>query len=189
MQILLHQLKIDIPIKKLIVFAYSNTHIVLPPQSCKITMGCDISEHIEEYNKLPDVISVKAFNRLLLVIKSNSTEFMPIPLAKTYNLELADIRTGLICTICHLKIANKKSCPTCKISRTIMQKQAIEDWFYLYKNTMTNSECVNFLELKDKFAANYLLNKLQLERINNHRYRRYTLSQSFLLTKESSPTL
>jgi hypothetical protein len=185
----LKQSKINIPVKGLIVFAYSKTHIIQPPQFAKITMGCDISDHIEEYNELPDVISQNTFNRLLSLIANQSTVFVPKPLAQTYNLELSHFRTGLICPNCLQKIANKKHCPFCKTSCSIMQQQAIEDWFYLCKDTISNRECVYFLELKDKFAANYILTKLKLDKMNDHRYRHYTLSQSFWLTNKSSPMI
>jgi len=171
------------------VFAFSKTHIVLPPEFAKITMGCDIAESIEDNNDLPDFISVNTFNRLLKALTSNATEFIPKPLSKNFHLELTHIRTGLICPKCHLKITNHKHCQSCKISINLMQQQAIEDWFYLYKDSISNSECVHFLELKDKFAANYLLTKLHLDKINEHRYRRYTISQNFWLMKKSSPNL
>lgn len=189
LQTFLKQSKINIPVKGLIVFAYSSTHIVQPPQFAKITMGCDIPEHIEAYNELPDVLSQNTLNRLLTIIANQSTEFVPKPLAQTYNLELSHFRTGLICPICLHKIANKKHCPICKTSCNIMQQQAIEDWFYLCRDTISNRECVYFLELKDKFAANYLLTKLHLDKTNEHRYRHYSLSKSFWLINESSPLI
>ena len=189
LQTLLERLKINIPIKSLIVLAYSKTHVALPPQFAKITMGCDISAHIEEFNDMPDLISVQSFNNLVSSISSRCREFIPKTLAQTYHLELAHIQTGLICPTCHHKIHNLNHCPTCHISRRILQQQAIEDWFYLYKDTITNSECVHFLELKDKFAASYLLKKLNLDKISQFKSRRYTLSQSFWLNKESTSNI
>ncbi|WP_391119093.1 hypothetical protein [Psychrobacillus sp. L3] len=59
-----------------------------------------------------------------------------------------------------------------------MQKQAMEDWFYLVKNTISNRECVYFLELKDKYAANYLLNKVGLHPVNDHKSRHYVLQRT-----------
>lgn len=188
LHILLKQLKINLPIKSLIVLAYSKTHVALPPQLATITMGCDIATHIEEFNSMPDILSTQAFNKLLSAISLQSTEFIPKPLAPTHQLDRAHIATGLICPSCHLKITTQNHCPSCKISKRLMQQQAIEDWFYLYKDTISNSECVHFLELKDKFAANYLLNKLNLDKISHYKSRRYSPTHSFWLRKESSPT-
>lgn len=175
LQTLLNSLKIDIPIKSLIVLAYSKTHVVLPPKDTTIVMGCDISEYINNYNQYSDIISTTKFQQLLNSLLSKSTEFTPKPIAQTYPLELSQIKTGLFCPKCFNKINNTSTCPSCKTPKIIMQTQAIEDWFYLVKHTITNRECVYFLELKDKFAANYLLKKLNLHPVNNNKSRYYVL--------------
>lgn len=70
LQLLLQQIKINLPIKKLIVLAYSKTHVVLPPKYTTIVMGCDISIYIDDYNQLPDVISTTDFKQLLNYLSS-----------------------------------------------------------------------------------------------------------------------
>lgn len=175
---ILSQVKINVPIKGLIVFAYSKTHVINPPESAGISMGCDIVEHIEQWNELPSLLTLKAFNKLISYLRFHSTEYLPNPISATYSLEFSQIITGLMCPICHNKISNNKPCLTCKVSKKTMQRNAIEDWFYLVKSTMSNRECVQFLELKDKFAANYLLKTMDLHKINVHRYRHYTLRKS-----------
>jgi len=177
LQILLKELKIDLPIKKLIVLAYSKTHVVLPPKYTTIVMGCDISIYIDDYNQLPDVISTTKFNQLSKQLASRSFEFIPNPIGQTYPLNLSDVKTGLICPICFMKMKGQVKCRVCKTHKFVMQQQAVEDWFYLMKSSITNSECVYFLGLKDKFAGNYLLNKLPLQPVNDHKSRYYVMSQ------------
>ncbi|WP_017382193.1 nuclease-related domain-containing protein [Paenisporosarcina sp. TG-14] len=184
---LLQQLKISIPIEKRIVFAFSSTHIFNPPEDVKVLMGCDVSNHIDELNELPNVISTSTFNRLSKSLISLSTNYFPQALAETYPINLKDLKTGLICSECQNN-THQNRCPTCKISKKTLQKQAIEDWFYLCKNSISNNECLHFLDLKDKYAASYLLKNIGLEAINNNKYRRYTYSTSFWLTKESDTT-
>lgn len=181
---LLQQYKINIPIKSLIVLAYSKTYVALPPQYANITMGCDISHHIEEYNQLPDAISTAKFYQALTNLVSRSFDFTPKPLALTYPIELKKIKTGLYCPNCHIKINNQRNCPHCNASKKMMQQQAIEDWFYIYKETISNRECVYFLELKDKFAANYLLNRLDLHPINHHKSRYYIMQKPKAVLEE-----
>ncbi|WP_246096976.1 nuclease-related domain-containing protein [Psychrobacillus soli] len=183
LKLLLQQYKVNIPIKSLIVLAYSKTHVVLPPQYANITMGCDISHHIEEYNQLPDAISTQKFHQSLTNLLSRSNEFIPKPLAKVYPLELSHIKIGLFCPNCHVKINNQRNCINCNTPKKIMQQQAIEDWFYLVKDTISNSECVYFLELKDKFAANYLLNKMALHPVNHHKSRYYIMQKTKALSE------
>jgi hypothetical protein len=185
LQYVLNKLNIQMPIEKRIIFSFSSTHIVQPPEHVKVLMGCDISNHLDELNELPDAISIATFKRLTKFLTSQSTEFIPKPLAEKYPIDWSSLITGLICPNCQLKITIQNRCPICKISRKTLQKLAIEDWFYLCKNSISNSECVHFLQLKDKYAATYLLKKLELEVLNNNKYRRYTHSSSFWLIKES----
>lgn len=176
LQVLLKELKIDLPIKKLIVLAYSKTHVVLPPKYTTIVMGCDISIYMDDYNQLPDVLSTTKFNQLSRQLAAKSFEYIPPSIAQTYPVKLADVKTGLICPICKRKVSAQLKCPTCKVGKLLLQQQAVEDWFYLMKGSITNRECVYFLELKDKHAGNYLLNKLPLQPVNNYKLRYYVMS-------------
>jgi len=185
---LLQQLNILIPLEKRIVFAFSSTHIAKPPEDVKVLMGCDISNHMDELNELPDVISVSTLKRLSKSLTTLSTDYLPRALAENYPINLKDLKTGLICSECQISITNQNRCPTCKIPKKTLQKQAIEDWFYLCKNSISNNECLYFLELKDKFAASYLLKNMGLEAVNNNKFRYYTYSSSFWLTKELNST-
>lgn len=184
LQTLLHKTKINIPIKSFIVLAYSKTHVVLPPQYTKIAMGCDIPNHLEDYNQLPDAISTAKFQQLLSFLISQSRDFTPKPLAQTYPVSLSHIKTGLLCPNCAIKIKNRNKCPNCKTPKKLMQKQAIEDWFYLVKDTISNRECVYFLELKDKYAASYLLKSLDLQPVNHFKSRYYVLRKPKISNKD-----
>ena len=58
-----------------------------------------------------------------------------------------------------------------------MQHQALEDWFYLYKESISNKECVDFLNLKDKHMASYLMRTSRLYPVNNTRSRYYVIQK------------
>lgn len=176
LHLLMQELKLNLPIKKLIVLAYSKTQVLLPPTYTTIVMGCDVSVYIDEFNQLPDVISTAKFKQLFNYLATRSYEFTPPPLAQTYLVKLSDVKTGLICPTCKKKMNGQIKCTPCKTSKLLMQQQAIEDWFYLMKDSISNKECVYFLELKDKYAGNYLLNKLPLHPVNNHKLRHYVMS-------------
>lgn len=182
---LLTKLNIDIPIENRIVFAFSSTHIVTPPEKVIVLMACDISNHLDELNQLPDVISNSKFNRLINSLTSLETEYFPIPFAENMRFDWNTLKTGLYCSNCEIQLTTQHRCPGCKKSRKVLWKLAIEEWFFLCKSTISNKECVQFLELKDKYAATYLLKSLQLESQNKNKYRRYTHSKSFWLTKEA----
>lgn len=183
LEFLMDQLNISIPLEKLIIFAFSSTHIAQPPLHVKVLMGCDISNYLDKLNELPDVVSTSTFKRFVKALTSRSIDFIPKPLAETYSLDWNAIQTGLLCPKCHFKCTTQTHCPSCNIPRKVLQIQAIEDWFYLCKDTISNKECVDFLQLKDKYAASYLLKTLKLSSINNNKSRHYTYSTSFCLIK------
>lgn len=173
--LLLHPLKIQIPIKSFIVFASTKTIVAQPPKQVKAVMGCDIATHIDSLNALPDVLSITKFQQLIKYLMIHSTEFVPKPLSHSYPLELTDIKRGMLCSQCFQFIEG--NCPTCGTLKKIMQHQALEDWFYLYKESISNKECEDFLNLKDKHMASYLMKTSKLYPVNNTRSRYYVIQK------------
>lgn len=147
----------------------------MPPKESKIIMGCDIGSYVEDLFELPIMLSQKKFTQLINKVKQAQTIFPPTPLINIIPIDYSLIKKGLICPKCSLWIDNLFKCPTCKISRKVMITNALEDWFYLMKHTMTNKECLDFLRLKDKTSASHILTRSQLIPKNNGRYRYYKL--------------
>ena len=164
---------VSLPIHSYIVLPYSKTHVALPPKFAKIIMGYDISSYIEELNEKQPIISRETFDKLILMIASNQTSYFPPPLSNRYLIKYEQIRKGLLCSNCFKSIKNEKKCPYCKKPTKLAKKDAIEDWFYLWKDSISNRECLEFLGLNDKFAATYLLKNMKLKPIGNGRSRRY----------------
>ncbi len=164
---------VSLPIHSYIVLPYSKTHVTLPPKFAKIIMGCDISSYFEELNEKEPIISRETFDKLILMIASNQTSYFPPPLSNRYLIKYDHIRKGLLYSYCFKSIKNEKKCPNCKKPTKLAKKEAVEDWFYLWQDSISNRECLEFLGLKDKFAATYLLKNMKLKPIGNGRGRRY----------------
>ncbi len=165
--------RLNLPIHSYIVLPYSKTHVALPPKFAKIIMGCDISSYIEELNEREPIISRETFDNLVNLINECQTSYFPPPLSKRYKIDYQQIRKGLICSYSFKMIKNDKKCPNCKKSTKLTKKEAVEDWFYLWKDSISNRECLEFVGLKDDFAASYLLRSLNLIPIGKGRSRRY----------------
>ena len=162
-----------LPIYSYIVPPYSKKYVALPPKFAKIIMGCDISGYIEELNEKQPIISRETFDKLIEKISSSQTSYFPPPLSNRYKIDYHQIRKGLLCSYCFKTIKNEKKCPNCKKSTKFAKKEAVEDWFYLWKDSISNRECLEFLGLKDKFATTYLLKNMNLNPIGKGRSRRY----------------
>jgi hypothetical protein len=156
-----------------IVLPYSKTRVAKPPEFAKIIIGCDISGFIEDIKEKQEIISREKFDKFISNILEKQTFYIPSPLRNRYKFEYNQIRKELMCGKCFRTITNEKKCSTCKITTKNCKRDAIEDWFYLWKHTISNRECVDFLGLKDEFAASYLLRSLQLIPIGNGRSRKY----------------
>ncbi|WP_342560776.1 nuclease-related domain-containing protein [Psychrobacillus sp. FSL W7-1457] len=172
---LLNSLKIQLPVKSFIVFASTKTIVIQPPKLVKAVMGCDIATSINSLHILPDVLSVNKFKHLLNYLTLHATEFIPKPLSHIHPLDLQDIKKGLLCGKCFQFVEG--NCPSCGTLKKIMQHDGLEDWFYLYKETISNKECMEFLNLKDKHAASYLLRNSRLFPINNTKSRYYVIQK------------
>ena len=173
--LLLSSLKIQIPVKSFIVFASTKTIVTQPPKTVKAIMGCDIANHINLLHALPDVLSITKFKHLLNYFTTNATEFIPKPLSYIHPLDLKDLKKGLLCGKCYRFV--EANCPSCGTLKKTMQHEALEDWFYLYKETISNKECREFLNLKDKHAASYLLKNSKLYPVNHTKSRYYVIQK------------
>jgi len=167
--------QINLPIISFIVLAFSKTHVSLPPKESKIIMGCDIGSYVEDLFELPIMLTEKKFTQLINKVRQAQTRFSPTPMINNIPIDYSLIKKGLLCPKCSLWIDSLYKCPTCKITRKVIITNALEDWFYLMKQTMTNKECLDFLRLKDKTSASHILTRSQLIPKNNGRYRHYQL--------------
>ena len=136
---------VSLPIHSYIVLPYSKTHVALPPKFAKIIMGCDISSNIEELNEKEPIISRETFDKLVSLINELQTSYFPPPLSNRYKIDYHQIRKGLICSYCFKSIKNEKKCPYCKKPTKLAKKEAVEDWFYLWKDSITTRECVEYI--------------------------------------------
>lgn len=167
--------QINLPIRSAIVFAFSSTLVDLPPRYSNIVMGCDVSSYIEDLFDLPSALTEKEFNSLIDSLQQAKTNFSPTPLVNTFPIQDSEIVKGLLCPQCSMNIGSLYKCPTCKITRKVIIANALEDWFYLMKSTITTRECLDFLQLRDKTSASHILNRAKLIPKNNGRYRFYKL--------------
>lgn len=171
----LNSIQINLPIKSAIVFAFSSTIVDLPPKYSNIMMGCDVGSYIEDLFELPPTLTEKDFKSLIDSLQQAKTNYSPTPLVSTFPIYDSKIVKGLLCPQCSINIGTLYKCPTCKISRKVIIANALEDWFYLMKSTITTRECLDFLQLKDKTSASHILNRANLIPKNNGRYRFYKL--------------
>jgi hypothetical protein len=167
----LHQLP-DLPFSYLI--AMTNEYALIQGNFDveKTVIHCSkLISRIAEINQFHrnEVISLrelKMFKKLLL--KKHTPQ--RIDILKNYQISPNELLTGALCPHCFHKPRlyykrNKWYCTYCKLCYSHALREALEDYFYLYKPTITNSEFRHFFQIPSEDITQKLLQSQNLERI------------------------
>lgn len=170
------------PIEYLVFFSNVKTKLKVASENqsdlskiCKAReLFIKIDEFEEKYQKeILTPTKIQQIGDLLLTHHSPSK----INILEEYKLTTADLRTGVCCPTCLAipmnYVRGKWICPFCQTSSKNAYIEGLNDFFYLYKPTITNSECKNFLHLPSSDIAQKLLFSLKLETSGNTKGRIY----------------
>lgn len=171
-----------LPIETLVFFANVKTTLrTLPGDKGDFSKVCkarDIFNKIYHNEKIyhqerTDLSTITEMGNLLL----SHQRPQKIEILQEFKIKTDEIRTGPRCPNClHIPMIYTKGkglCPKCQTSSKEVFKEGISDYFYLYKPTITNSECRHFLQLPSNHVAQKILQSLNLEWTGNTKSRIY----------------
>ncbi|WP_176222106.1 nuclease-related domain-containing protein [Tuberibacillus sp. Marseille-P3662] len=96
----------------------------------------------------------------------NAYQPASINILEEYGVSKNELLQGVHCPKCEaipIKRKNRKwYCQKCQSTSKDAHEQAIHDYFYLVKSTITNGECRDFLQLSSRHVAKRLLNSMYL---------------------------
>jgi Nuclease-related domain len=167
------------PIEFLVVFSNPSSilkmahgHKRTPPYNKIIhaqNLVREISKLNAKYGKEENpIIALKKTKKLLL----NQHQEHTSSILDTYQLQLSDIKYGVLCEQCSQvmkRLTGHWHCPHCNHSSKTAHLQAIEDYFLLIKPTITNRELREFLLLPSRRTSTLILQSLDLTRIGLNR--------------------
>ncbi|MBK3494798.1 NERD domain-containing protein [Viridibacillus sp. YIM B01967] len=167
---------IDLPIYYKIAMPNSNTFIKKSPKKVQLLFNKEIPIFLEQLNVLPHQLNSEEFHKLCVKLQSQIKPYNPFPLCNKYNLQPENLLPGIIC-FCGMQIEysirKNQKCIRCGASKKDILQQALLDWFYLFKPTMTNRECRHYLKIEDKYIVSRLLKNMNLKSIGNTKSRMY----------------
>jgi hypothetical protein len=175
-----------LPIDTLIFFKSTNTILKTNPiekvDFSKVCKGRDVFNKIgnleQRYNH--ERVDKQTMNKIGDLLLSQHSP-VPINILKEYNLTEKDIRSGVCCANdkCQQIPMNYKRgkwiCPVCQITSKDAHLNAISDYFYLIKPTITNFELRSFLHLPTDNTTQKLLFRLNLPASGKTKNRIYHL--------------
>jgi hypothetical protein len=160
------------PIEFLVVFSNFSSILkmapgnkLVPPYD-KIIHAQNLVSEISKLNtkytrKENQAIDLKKTKRLLLKQHQEPSS----SILNTYQLQPTDLKRGVLCEQC-THVMNRMTgiwhCPHCNRFSKIAHLQAIEDYFLLIKQTITNQELRDFLFLPSRKTAAHILQSLNL---------------------------
>lgn len=150
-----------------LVLAFKTSIVKIPTTTMPTFYAKELPLYLRKKESDSPIMSLEQFEKIAdLLIKANKP-FNPIPLSKHLNLDPTTIRGGVICVVCHGKLFRKNLktwfCYNCEESHSNPYEDNIKDWFLLIKDNFSINECREFLELKNRFAAQYAIQALPLE--------------------------
>lgn len=165
---------VPLPVYGAIVLPYSTTLIDRMPSEFPVVYGHSLNRFISTLPRTGRTMPPEETAQLLI---SHHQPFPKMDFQEVYKYDPRRVKKGVLCSACGRACMKRSErqffCRSCNVLVEDGYRRALEDWFDFVSPEITNMQCREFLGLKDKYAARYLLNRLDLKRRGNVRSTRY----------------
>ncbi len=152
----------------MIVMANSKTAVQDAPADMPITYGKHLPLYFRIKPPAKPLLTKQQFYVLCDKLQQDQQRYNPFPLCEKNGIDPTQLKKGIICNDCSVNLIRtnrqKWTCPACKKKFKQPYHDGLQDWFMLIKNNISNEECRDYFQMKDKYAANYILNQFPLKR-------------------------
>ena len=170
------------PISTLVILSNSQTLIKenASSQNLKLIRPDRLINKISEYEKMykHEIISQKDIKKLSRqILKGHIDEEYNV--MQKFELTTKDLTPGIHCPKCsHLPMIRKRYssiCPQCKYENNDVYLPSLQDYYYLFGDTINNPQLRSFLQIPSRHSARRIFNKLNLPHNGNTKAATYTL--------------
>lgn len=169
----------SIPIYGAVVFPFTSSYIKTPPSETTILFRNEIKSYLRKLKTHDSPLSLEVLDSLKKFILNKTTNYKPFPLAQHFAINPDDIIKGVECTICNLvgmkKVARHWICPKCRNISTNAHIKTIKEYFLIYKDSISNTECRQFLNLNNMYEANRILKNANLIKTGKYKDAKYKM--------------
>ncbi|MCG3088497.1 nuclease-related domain-containing protein [Sporosarcina cyprini] len=161
LRVWLSQMQIDVPIEGIVTFAYNNELQFEETPPVDLIFTYEIAAYLRNLKIERDMLNRQTIHKLANKIVSAHRPFNPFPLVERYSLQQSEIMPGVHCPSCNqltMRWMNRKwKCLICNHLGRSEHQNAVREWFFINKNTITNQEFRKFTLLDNRHTAQYLL--------------------------------
>jgi hypothetical protein len=172
----------ELPVEFLVVISHPSTIIKTGTDPLRISNKVLHSHHLlSKINELENKYTIekihpKEMRRLSRILMKKHTPSLS-EILKHYNILPEEIFSGVHCPVCTglpmIFHWGKWHCPSCKISSDTAHERAVQDYFFLIKPAITNSEFRSFTHISSPYSASRMLSSMNLSFKRNKRHRIY----------------
>lgn len=173
---------IQLPIYGAVVLAYPKQIVKTAPTHTKLLFPNLVPPYIKSISQQGKKLDPDTFHWLSAELLKSHQRFIPRPISEAYTIPLGDFQTGVRCMACDrigmIKLPRTWLCPFCKTTDPFAHQRNLLEWFLVYKRTITNRECREFLHVDDIYTANRILKSMNFPSKGTYRDRVYLMSFS-----------
>ncbi|MDN3451564.1 nuclease-related domain-containing protein [Planococcus sp. APC 3906] len=168
---------VSLPVFACVVLPYSTTLIDQAPTAVPVIYGYSLKRFISTLPRTDSPLSPEEMAHVSQLLIDRHNPFSTKNFQEWYRFSLADLKKGVLCVVCGSRCSKASQrmffCSVCKLPVRDGYARALADWFDFAAPEITNAQCREFLGLKDKYAARYVLDRLGLGRRGTGRGVRY----------------
>lgn len=171
------ELGISLPVYTSVILPYSTTLVEEAPDDIPVIYAYSLNRFISTLPRTGQSLSATELTKVGQQILELHSPLPKMNYLDTFNLSVHQLKKGVLCAGCNLqcmKISQRHHrCHRCEISVANGYEHALEDWFEFVSPEITNLQCRDFLRMKDRHAAKYILRKMELRKSGVSRGRVY----------------
>jgi rubredoxin len=170
---------IQLPIYGTVVLAYPKQIVAVPPAKTKLLFPSLIPSYFKSLPQHGKKLDKETFDWVSAELLRSHQPFIPKPICETYKIPFGDFQGGARCGACGrigmIKIPRTWYCPYCKVTNSHAHFGTLREWFLIFKRSMSNRECREFLQIDDIHTATRILQSMNLRSEGTYRYRTYVM--------------
>ncbi|MEH7248381.1 nuclease-related domain-containing protein [Neobacillus niacini] len=168
---------IQLPLFGAVVLAYPKQIVAVPPSDTTILFPNMIPPFIKGLPQEGKKLDSSTFKRLSSQLLSSHRPYVPKPISESYQIPFNDFQPGVRCTTCGKlgMIKHKRTwhCKFCDRNDSMAHVKELQEWFLIFKRSITNRECREWLQVEDKYTANRILQSMNFRSEGTFRDRKY----------------
>ncbi|MGG3561505.1 nuclease-related domain-containing protein [Neobacillus rhizosphaerae] len=178
---------VRLPIYGSVVLAYPKQIVSVPPAKTTLLFPNLLPAYIRSLPQQGKRLDPDTFHWLSAELLQSHQPFIPKPISEAYRIPLKNFKPGVRCGVCGrigmVKLPRTWYCPFCEATDHLAHERNLREWFLIFKRTITNRECREFLGVDDIDTAKRILQSMDLTPEGKNRYRLYRIDPSKLIKK------